>query len=195
HVITGAGMKLCPLTFDRGGLNPLKDIRTLRQIVDVYRQEAPDIVHHVALKPAIYGSLAARYVGVPRIVNALAGLGFVFSSQGLRARLLRWFIKPALRFALGGKHTRLVVQNHDDLQRTVAEGLVKSDRVRLIRGAGVDPAEYRQVEVASDRPLVILPARLLWEKGVGEFAGAARLLRERGVNARFALVGKPDPAN
>jgi glycosyltransferase involved in cell wall biosynthesis len=195
HLITDAGMKLCPLAFDRGGLNPIRDMSTLQQIVAVYRREAPDIVHHVALKPAIYGSLAARYVGVRRIVNALAGLGYVFSSQGPRARLLRWIIKPALKLALAGKDTRLIVQNRDDLQRTVAEDLVKPDRVRLIRGSGVDPAEYRQVEVASERPLVILPARLLWEKGVGEFAGAARLLCERGVKARFALVGKPDPAN
>jgi glycosyltransferase involved in cell wall biosynthesis len=194
-LIAGAGVKFRPLALDRAGLSPLRDLATLRQIVRIYRQEAPDIVHHVALKPAIYGSLAARLVGIRRIVNALAGLGYVFSSQGPRAKLLRWFIKPALKIALGGRDTRLIVQNSDDLQRTVAEGLVQAHRVRLIRGAGVDPSNYRQVEIARDRPLVILPARLLWEKGVGEFAGAARLLRECGVKARFALVGKPDPAN
>lgn len=193
--ITGAGLKLCPVAFDRSGLNPLRDLRTLRQIVDVYRQETPDIVHHVALKPAIYGSLAARYVGIRRIVNALAGLGYVFSSQEPRARLLRWLIKPVLKLALGGQDTRLIVQNSDDLQKVVAEGLMNADRVRLIRGAGVDPSDYKQVQIASERPLVILPARLLWEKGVGEFVNAARLLRARGVRARFALVGKPDPAN
>lgn len=194
-LIADAGVKLRPLALDRAGLNPVRDLATLRQIVHIYRQEAPDIVHHVALKPAIYGSLAARLVGIRRIVNALAGLGYVFSSQGPRARLLRWLIKPALRIALGGRDTRLIVQNSDDLRRTVAEGLVQASRVRLIRGAGVDPSNYRQVEIASDTPLVILPGRLLWEKGVGVFAGAARLLRERGVNARFALVGRTDPAN
>ena len=75
------------------------------------------------------------------------------------------------------------------------EGLAEAASLRLIRGAGVDPAAYRQVSAASETPLVILPARLLRDKGVGEFVEAARLLRARGVKARFALVGKPDPAN
>jgi glycosyltransferase involved in cell wall biosynthesis len=193
--ITGTGVRLRPLTLDRGGLNPVRDIATLRQILDIYREEVPDIVHHVALKPAIYGSLVARYLGIRRIVNALAGLGYVFSSHGYRASLLRWIVKPVLKLALAGSDSRLIVQNSDDLKTTIAAGLVDAARVRLIRGAGVVPANYRPVEPVSEVPLVILPARLLRQKGVGEFVEAARLVRARGVRARFALVGKPDPAN
>src|SRR5207245_1816012 len=104
--IMAAGLKLRPLAFDRSGLNPLRDMATLRQILQIYRQEAPDIVHHVALKPAIYGSLVARYVGIRRIVNALAGLGYVFSSPEPGVKALRWLVKPALKLALGGSDTR-----------------------------------------------------------------------------------------
>jgi glycosyltransferase involved in cell wall biosynthesis len=193
--ITDAGLKLCPLTFDRGGLNPLKDFRTLLGIFRLYRREAPDIVHHVALKPVVYGSFAARLVGVRGIVNALGGLGYVFSSTGLRVKILRSIAWPLLKFALGRKNSRLIVQNRDDLAKVVEGGLASAQSVSLIRGAGVDPADYRQVTVASETPLVILPARLLREKGVGEFVAAATALRARGVKARFALVGKPDPAN
>lgn len=193
--ITDAGFKLCPVIFNRGGLNPFEEFRTLIQLVALYRREAPDIVHHVALKPVIYGSLVARLVGTRSVVNALGGLGYVFSSVGVRAKILRWIVKPALKFALGGKNTSLIVQNGDDRNRIVTGGLANARSVCVIRGAGVDPAAYRQVVVATGVPLVILPARLLREKGVGEFVEAARLLRAQGVNARFALVGKPDLVN
>jgi glycosyltransferase involved in cell wall biosynthesis len=193
--ITDAGLKLRPVAFNRGGLNPLRDLRTLMQLVVLYRREAPDIVHHVALKPVIYGSLAARLVRTRGVVNALGGLGYVFSSAGLRAKMLRWIVKPLLKLALGGRNTRLIVQNGDDWKRIVRGGLADAQSVHLIRGAGVDPNAYRQAIVASEMPLVILPARLLREKGVGEFVEAARLLRAQGIKARFALVGKPDLAN
>jgi glycosyltransferase involved in cell wall biosynthesis len=193
--ITDAGFTLRPVAFNRSGLNPLEEFRTLMHLVQLYRREAPDIVHHVALKPVIYGSLAARMAGTRGVVNALGGLGYVFSSIGLRAKMLRWIIKPLLRFALGGNNTRLIVQNGDDRDRLVSDGLANAGSISLIRGAGVDPNAYRQVDAASEMPLVILPARLLREKGVGEFVEAARLLRAKGVKARFALVGKPDLAN
>jgi glycosyltransferase involved in cell wall biosynthesis len=193
--ITDAGFTLCPVAFNRSGLNPLEDFRTLMQLVRLFRREAPDIVHHVALKPVIYGSLAARIAGVKGVVNALGGLGYVFSSVSLRAKMLRWITKPALKLALGGRNSRLIVQNRDDRDIIVADGLADAGSVILIRGAGVDPSAYRQVTVASEMPLIILPARLLREKGVGEFVEAARLLRGQGVKARFALVGKPDLAN
>lgn len=193
--ITSAGLKLYPLSFNRGGLNPLEEVRTLVQIARIYRREKPDIIHHVALKPVIYGSLVAKWLGVGGVVNALGGLGFVFSSTAMRARLLRALARPILKFVLSGKHSLLIVQNRGNRDQLISEGMVELGATRLIRGAGVDPDAYRQVAVESDKPLVILPARLLREKGVCEFVEAARLLRGQGVNARFALVGKPDPAN
>jgi glycosyltransferase involved in cell wall biosynthesis len=193
--IADAGLKLCPIAFNRAGLNPLEELRTLIDLVRVYRREAPDIVHHVALKPIIYGSLAARLLRIRGIVNALAGFGYVFSSPGLSAKILRAIVKPLLMFALGGNNSRLIVQNRDDCERIVREGWAGAGVVNLIRGAGIDLEAYRQTNAAAAPPLVILPARLLWEKGVGEFVEAARRLRARGIKARFALVGKPDPAN
>ena len=193
--ITDAGLTLRTVAFNRSGLNPLQEFRTLRQIIKLYRQEAPDIVHHVALKPVIYGSIAARIARIKGIVNALGGLGYVFSSDSLRAKVLRWIVKPALRFSLGAANARLIVQNSDDRDMIVTDGLANAGSIHLIRGAGVDPAGFRQVTVTNELPLVILPARLLREKGVGEFVQAARLLRAQGVKARFALVGKPDLAN
>jgi glycosyltransferase involved in cell wall biosynthesis len=161
----------------------------------LYRREGPDIVHHVALKPVIYGSLVARIVGTRGIVNALGGLGYVFFSAGFRAKVLRSIARPVLRWLLNAENTRLIVQNTDDEQRLVAAGVAKVSSIQVIRGSGVDPDAYRQVAVTTDEPLVVFPARFLREKGIIEFVGAARMLREQGVKARFALVGRPDPAN
>jgi glycosyltransferase involved in cell wall biosynthesis len=193
--IAAAGLKLYPLSFNRGGLNPIEEMRTLAEIRSTYLRERPDIVHHVSLKPVIYGSLVAKWLGISCIVNALGGLGYVFSSTDRRARMMRRIVRPILRLVLGGSQSVLIVQNRGDRDRLVSEGLAKAGATRLIRGAGVDPNAYRRVAVEVGTPLVILPARLLREKGVCEFVEAARLLRSRGVQARFALVGKPDPAN
>lgn len=193
--IRNAGIKLCPLAFNRSGVNPLEELWTLAKIARLYRREAPDIVHHVALKPVMYGSIAARMMGISGVVNALGGLGYVFSSNALHARILRLIVRPVLKLALGGTNSRLIVQNREDRDRIVDDGLAKAETVSLIRGAGVDPAVYREVVAACETPLAILPARLLREKGVVDFVQAARLLRRRGIKARFALVGRPDPAN
>jgi glycosyltransferase involved in cell wall biosynthesis len=193
--ITTAGLTLYPVDFNRSGLNPIQEIAMLVRIAAIYRRVSPDIVHHVALKPVIYGSLIARVLRSKAIVNALGGLGYVFSSKEIRAKLLRPIVRRLLKLALGGAQSRLIVQNRQDREQVVAGGLIADERVRLIRGAGVDPAAYLPTVVASEVPLAILPARLLWDKGVGEFQEAARRLRAKGVRARFALVGEPDAAN
>lgn len=194
-VIRNAGIALLPLSFDRSGLGPLTELRTIRDLARIYEERRPDIVHHVALKPVIYGSIAARRARVPSIVNALGGLGYVFSNTGARARGLRSVVRPALKFALDAPNAHLIVQNSDDRQRIIRGGLTSAAHIHLIRGAGVDPEAYTLTNHETETPLIILPARLLREKGVAEFVAAARLLRRKGVRARFALVGRPDPAN
>jgi glycosyltransferase involved in cell wall biosynthesis len=195
ELIRDSGLTLAPVNFNRSGMRPFEELRTLAHIVKLYRQHAPDIVHHIALKPVIYGSLAARIARVKGVVNALGGLGYVFSSSKRHAKALRMLARPALKFALSGVNLRLIVQNADDRKRIVDGGLARSESVRLIRGAGVDPRLYARADVVAMPPLAVLPARLLWDKGVGDFVAAAGLLKERGVEARFALVGQPDKMN
>lgn len=194
-LIRRAGLRVRNISFNRGGLSPLHDFRTLLSLAWIYFREAPDLVHHVALKPVIYGSIAARLTGVRGVVNALGGLGYIFSAKGFRPRMILKFAKPLLRIALGGPNKRLIVQNGDDRDRLRRDGFVDPNTIRLIRGAGVDPSEYYGERVSGHAPLVVLPARLLREKGVPEFVTAARQLLAKGVKARFALVGKPDLVN
>lgn len=194
--IKAAGIRLIPVAFNRSGINPLEALKTLSDLRALYRAEAPDIVHHVAMKPVVYGSIAATAAGTRNRVNALMGLGYVFVSTDLKARLLRPAVKMLLRIALRVPHTRVIVQNSDDLALFSDAGLARARDLRLIRGSGVDPSQFTPSDaIGTGPPVVVLPARMLRDKGVMEFVEAARHLKARGVAARFVLCGEPDPLN
>ena len=193
--IRDAGLGLIPITFARSGLNPWRELRSLSELVALYQSEAPDLVHNVAVKPVIYGTHAARRAGVKGVVNALMGLGWAFSSDSMKARALRPLIRRALRGALSAPNTRTIVQNVNDAALVANQRLTQQDLIRLIRGSGVDPSRYSIGAPPAGIPLVVLPARLLVAKGVGEFMRAAAKLKAEGVKARFAVVGEPDTAN
>ena len=194
--IKAAGVRLIPVSFNRSGINPLDALKTLADLRAIYRAEAPDIVHHVAMKPVVYGSIAAMATGIQNRVNALMGLGYVFASSDLKARLLRAPVKMLLAIALKAPRTRIIVQNRDDLEFFAGTGLARAQDLRLIRGSGVDPDQFLPADAAGNGPpVVVLPARMLRDKGVVEFVEAARLLKTRGVAARFVLCGEPDPLN
>jgi glycosyltransferase involved in cell wall biosynthesis len=191
--IRAAGIDVIPIRMARGGKNPIVELGILRTLVDMYRRLKPDIVHHVAFKPALYGSIAARLAKVPNVVNELAGLGYVFSSPQLKARLLRPIIEVMFRVIL--KKYPVIIHNADDRQLLLERKLFEPSRMTLVRGSGVDTVAFSPTPELPGKPLVVLPARLLWDKGVAEFVAAARLLKQRGVDARFALVGDRDAEN
>jgi glycosyltransferase involved in cell wall biosynthesis len=161
------------------------------------RRERPDVVHGFTIKCAVYGSLAARLAGVPVRVNAVAGMGYVFTSDSLKARLLRPLVRLLLKLALGGRNARLILQNPDDVELFRKARLVDPNHVRLIPGSGVDCERFSPASatVSSGRVRVVLPARLLWDKGLAEYVEAARLLRDRAVPVDLLLAGEPDPGN
>jgi len=193
--ITAAGIDVHPLRLSRGSHGPLDAVRAVIELYRLYRRQRPDIVHHVALKPVLFGSLAARLAGVPAVVNALAGLGYVFSSRDLRARLLRPAVEAAYRMLLAGHGRRVILQNDDDLALLGARRLIPLPQTVVIRGSGVDTARFAQVPEPQGTALVVLPARMLRDKGIVEFIEAAQRVKARGIAARFALVGDVDPDN
>jgi glycosyltransferase involved in cell wall biosynthesis len=193
--IRNAGLRLIPVDFERASLSPLSETKTIGQLISIYRREKPDIVHHVALKPVLYGAIAARVAGTPAVVNAIMGLGFVFSSNSTKARLLRPVVQQLLKSALSRSGSRTIVQNADDLAFLGRNRIATPGTVRLIPGSGVDVELYTKAPPPEGVPTVILPARLIRPKGVVEFVEAARRLLAEGCRARFVLCGAPDPSN
>jgi len=194
-VIRRAGIRLIPFDLSRKGMNPASELAVLARLVALYRKEKPDIVHQVAMKPVLYGSLAARLSGVSRVVNALAGLGYIFTSDQPKARFLRPVIGSAFRGLLNSRRSRLILQNQDDRAKFIRKRFISEKRIRLIRGSGVDTAVFVPTPEPPGVPVVILPSRMLWDKGVREFVDAAGQLKKRGISARFVLVGDADPHN
>jgi glycosyltransferase involved in cell wall biosynthesis len=170
-------------------------LETLFALRNLFTAEQPDLVHLRTIKPVIWGGMAASLARVPAVVAHITGLGYAFLAQGWRAAAVRSLLPPLYRLAFAHPHLRTIFQNDDDRARFVGMGVVSERRVMLVRGSGVDVKRFHpQVEPAG-QPVVVFPARLLWDKGLAEFVAAARWLRAQGSTARFALVGDIDLGN
>ena len=172
--------------------------KTIFQIFHVCKKIKPDVVHFVTIKPVLLGGMAARLAGVPSVVSAVSGLGFVFVAEGLMANIRRWLVKVLYRLAMGHPNIKVIFQNYDDLSYLSRLVELPNEKVSMIRGSGADLSLYSPKPLPSGAPIILLPARLLVDKGVREFVQASKLLRQRGLSeqdARFVIVGKTDPAN
>jgi glycosyltransferase involved in cell wall biosynthesis len=192
------GFRWRPLPMQRRSLNPFAEAALLMTIARLLREERADLVHGFTIKAAVYGGLAGRLAGVRARVSAVAGLGWVFINDSMKARVLRPLVRGLLRVALGGEGSRLILQNPDDMALFRKAGVVRDERVRLIKGSGVDCRRFTPPEAPrqAGAPLrVLLAARLLWDKGLAEFVEAARLLKAEGRKIRFLLAGDTDDGN
>ncbi len=193
--IRAAGIRLLPVKFDRRSVNPVSECLSLLRIYLAYRRERPDVLHHVAAKAILYGSLAACFFPKPAIVNAPVGMGYVFSSRQRLARLLRPCLRLAYRLLLNPRRSRVIFENPDDAAWFVNERVVRAADAVVIRGAGIDVRTFQPGDAPGGPPVVALAARMLRDKGVFEFVEAAHQLYDDGVAARFVLVGDPDSEN
>jgi len=187
------GFRWLPFPLARRSLNPLTELRAVVRLLGLYKREKPDLVHHFTVKCVLYGSLACRLLGIRSVVNSVTGLGYVFLGNGGTRKWLRDPIKLSYRMLL--KPTWVIFLNPDDKAVFLESHLVDPGRTTLIRGDGVDLRRFSPRPEPAGVPLAVLPARMLWDKGVGEFVAAARILRSKGSSARFALVGDSDNDN
>jgi len=193
--IESEGFRVLPIQLKRKGKNIFKELRSLLEIVQIYRRERPDIVHHVAVKPVIYGSIAAMVTRVPFTVNALAGLGYIFVNQGLKASFIKRIFLLIYKIIFYSKSTIGLFQNPEDQDLFISSGIVNKKRTELIKGSGVDMSLFKITPEHSDVITVLLAGRMLWDKGVGDLVDAAKILHSKGVKCRIVLVGKPDIEN
>ena len=189
------GLRFHPVAIDRSGGHPLREVASFYALLGLYRRLRPSVVHHVTHKPILYGSLAARLAGVPGIVNAVSGLGYAFVATGSKAALRRRLMLLGYRMAFSREATHGIFQNREDIELFRAAGVLRNGQYSLIPGSGVDLHEFAPTPAPSGIPIIVLAARMIWDKGVGDFVEAVRLLRQRGTSFRAVLVGGPDPAN
>ncbi len=193
--ISAHGFSFHHVPMSRSGANPLREIRTIGAVVRLLRSLRPDLFHTVTIKPVLYGGIAARLVRQPAVVSAIPGLGSVFTKDGVFASGVRKIIALTYGQALRHRRTKVIFQNPEDLRHFVGAKIVAPSDSVLIRGSGVDLARFPASPLPTDVPVVLFASRMLRAKGVEEFVGAAERLRERGVVARFVVVGEPDEGN
>ena len=189
------GVKIFKWKIQRGSLNPFREIMVLLSLYKILWLFRPDIIHAVAQKPVIYTGLAKMFYNQVAFIATLGGVGFIFNSNSLKAMFLRPFIKTLLKIALMGEKTRLILQNKDNINTIKCLNVLNERNIRIVRGAGVEIEKFVPSQMPKGTPIVILPGRMLWDKGVGEFIRVAQRIKDRKIDVRFVLVGDIDLHN
>ena len=195
QAIKDHGLQVFTHNISRSGTNPFREVSSILQMVQIFRSFKPTIIHLAALKPILIGSLASLFFPKSKIVNAPVGMGYIFSSSDRKARLLRPILRLVLRFVLGRKRTRTIIENSDDLRTLVDGKFVKKDQIILIRGTGVKLEDFVPTPESAGQKVVLLIARMLRDKGVVEFVESARIIKRSHPDVNFWLVGDTDSGN
>ena len=194
-VIERAGLQVIPHNISRSGLNPFRELLSVLQLIKVFRSFRPDVIHLIALKPIVLGSLASVFYPKAKVVNAPVGMGYLFASNDMRARLARPFVKLVLKSTLGRKRSMTIIENSDDRSSLLEGGFLRDDQIVLIRGTGVNLDVFRPSAEPDGPKIVVLIARMLRDKGVYEFVESARIIRRTQPTVSFWLIGDADPGN
>ena len=194
HLIKAAGLNHITLEMSRKGLNPLSELKTMFEFWKLYKDLSPQIVHHVTVKPIIYGSIVASLLNKSFVVNAISGLGYVFTSlpKNNIVRLITTFL---YKLALNRSNSKTIFQNPDDLNLFIQEGMIEKSKTRLILGSGVNCSVFSPTPAKIGDVIVMLPARMLFDKGIYEFVNAVTLLKADYPKVKFVLVGRSDDGN
>ena len=186
------GVTYIPVNFDRTGINPFKDFISFFRFLFLFWSTKPDIVLNYTIKPIVYGSIAARMISKATVFSVITGLGYVFIGKSFKQKLLRSFVSKLYGFGLSGNEA-IFFLNPDDLKLFKELKLVGNlQKTVLLNGEGVDLEQYGQVPPQAGKQVFLLIARLLYDKGIGEFVSAAQLLKEKYPAAVFRLLGPYD---
>ena len=194
--VRALGAEPIDISLDRTSMRPARDLVDMFRLVRTLRRLKPDATFAYFIKPVIYGSLAARFAGVPRRYALVAGLGYVFTEDGAppgwKRRLIQRIVSILYRAAFR-TCDRVFFQNDEDAQHFIANGSLPPEKVVRVNGTGVDLAQYAPVPPVLRPVTFLLMARLLREKGICEYAMAARQVQAQHPDARFILLGGLDP--
>lgn len=179
---------------ERRSKNPFQELRSVISLFRVMQREQPDMVHLITGKMIFYGGISARVLKIPALA-ALTGMGYIFTHDTVKTRILRWAVSCFYRVSLNHPLVHALFQNRDDLEIATKAGFIRRATTSLVGGSGTDLSKITPKPLPEGVPVIGLPARMLRDKGVVEFVEAARLLKGKGIHAVFRLIGSPDPNN
>ncbi len=190
ETLIAMGVRYFPVDIDSKGLSPVRDLKLAAQYYRILKQLRPVAFLGWTIKPNVYGSLAAHALGIP-VINNISGLGTAFIKVGLLTRIVRRLYRTAL-----ARSATVFFQNRHDRDLFVAQRLVRAPRTVLLPGSGIDLAQFVPDPAGEGpSPVFLMVARLLRDKGVVEFAEAARIVRQIRSDVAFQLLGFLDVQN
>lgn len=193
--IEAENIRVIPLSLNRRSLNPFAALACLFKLRRLYRTEQPQLVHHIAMKPVLLGAIAAWMAGVPRVINAFAGLGYLFTADTKKAVWLRSALVPVFRILLRRQGSLLLLQNADDRDLLARLNMTPPDETHIIRGSGVELADYTVRPLPGDGFICAFAGRMIDIKGLSTLQTAFSRLANTHPHIRLWLCGRPDPAN
>ena len=196
--IEAQGVRVIPFSFDRRSMKAGQAVKQMQALTRIYRAEKPDLVHHIAMKPILFGSMAAWQAKVPRVINAFAGLGYVFSADTTLAKTVRMFLIPAFRLLLQRPGSVTLFQNDDDRKLLQRLGALPRDdrRTVLIRGSGVETDKLKALPLPDSSDFICaFAARMIGIKGLPTLQDAFARLQQDAPHIKLWLCGQPDPGN
>lgn len=190
-ILQKEGFNYYDIFMNNKGTNPKEDLKTLFEYYKVYKKIKPDIALHFTIKPNIYGTIAASFLKV-KIINNIAGLGTLFINQNFITKLAKYMYKFSQKRA-----SKVFFQNKDDFELFVKEGLVDAKKCEILPGSGVDIQRFKPIEIERKDNIFrfLLIARMLWDKGVGEYVDAAKIIKKKYKNVEFLLLGDSNVDN
>ena len=183
------------LAMDRSRINPIRELRSLLRIRQIYDEVRPNLVHLIGPKSVMYGGLVAHWQGIPAMVCLIPGMGYIYDVGGLKGRIARALGHAGYRLGLLHPNKRVIFQNPEDRQLFLDRHFCRASEATLILGSGVDPQNWPVIKEPEGKPIALFASRFVKEKGIGIFADIGRQLLNEGANARFALVGEVDPGS
>ena len=189
--ISALGVTCFDIRLSRWGVRPWREASAFADLRYLLKRERPDVVLSFTIKPIIYGAVAARVAGVPRVVSIVTGLGYMFVGSGWIPRLKQFFALTLYRLALRFNE-KVFFQNKDDMELFLSHGVVAPSKAIRIPGSGVDTSFFSPRYGEGEEGHFLLISRMLWDKGIELYVNAARRLRLKYPNARFLLLGPLD---
>jgi glycosyltransferase involved in cell wall biosynthesis len=185
------GVKFIPIDISRQGLNPLSDLKLFFSLFQIYRKEKPSVILNYTIKPIIYSSIAARLCGVKKILSTVTGLGYIFTDNSIKAKLIQFIVR--LQYFIAFKCNRTIFfQNPDDLELCKSKGLLGSVNTKIINGSGVNLGHFKKSDIKKEKDSFLLIARMLKDKGIFEYIEAATKIKKKYPHVQFYLLGPID---
>jgi glycosyltransferase involved in cell wall biosynthesis len=195
--LRNCGFNVCSIDIDRKGTNILNELKTIIYLFLFMRKNHFDIAHFFTIKCCVYGSIVAFLMRVPVYVNSITGLGYVFTSDSLKTKILRPLVKTLMKISFIGKNCKVIVLNSSDKEFFVKNNIVRENKLHVIYGTGVNCKKYYKSTIS--RPCqdfcLLLPARMLWDKGIADYVEASKIISDLGLKYKFILAGGLDENN